>query len=421
MIGTGVFTSLGFQLLDIESAPVILLLWFLGGCLALCGALCYAELGAALPRSGGEYNYMSRIYHPSVGFVSGWISTTIGFAAPTALAAITAGRYLGAAVPDIPETLVAVALVVSVAMFHVRSRQASARFQEVFTFIKVLLIMAMIVAIGFVLETPQDIRWVPIEDDTRYLMSGGFAVSLIFVNYAYTGWNAATYVAGEIETPSKVLPRVLIIGTGFVALLYMALHVAFLAAAPMDQMAGKLEVGFIVAEVVFGEAAGRLIGILLAFLLISTVSAMILAGPRALQMIGQDFRLLRFMARENRHGVPSTAIISQTAITVFLVVTSTFEAVLVFAGSVLALNTLFVVVGVAVLRVREPELPRPFTVPLFPFPLLVFAGITLWTLTYLVFERPMEMGFGLVVIASGWLFYWLGKRFDDRRVQSSHP
>ena len=141
MIGTGVFTSLGFQLLDIQSAPVILLLWVVGGLLALCGALCYAELGSALPRSGGEYNFLGQIYHPAAGFVSGWISTTIGFAAPTALAAITSATYLHAVFPGIPVVFAAVVLVLLVGMIHLGSRQGSARFQLLFTGIKVVLIL----------------------------------------------------------------------------------------------------------------------------------------------------------------------------------------------------------------------------------------------------------------------------------------
>lgn len=406
MIGTGVFTSLGFQLLDISSASVILALWGLGGVLALCGALCYAELGAALPRSGGEYNYMSRIYHPGLGFVSGWVSVTIGFAAPTALAAMTAGRYLEAALPDVPATVTAVAMVVLATTFHVRTRKGSALFQQTFTALKVVLILVLIVAIAWAVPASADNSWAP---DPAVVATGGFAVALIFVNYAYTGWNAATYIAGEVADPNRNLPRILLSGTAFVTLLYVVLHAVFLASTPAHLMAGQVEIGFVVASHVFGEAGGRLTSIALAVLLISTISAMVLAGPRALQMVGQDLPSLSLLAKENASGIPVVAIGLQSALTLLFVVTATFDAILVFSGSVLALNTLFVVVGVVVLRRREPDLPRPFRMPWYPLPVIVYATITVWTLYYLVFERPAEMAFAAGVIASGWLFYRLSR------------
>ena len=121
MVGTGVFTSLGFQLVEIQSAPVLLALWAVGGLAALCGALSYAELGAALPRSGGEYNFLSEIYHPSAGFISGWVSATVGFAAPTALAAMTFGSYLSAVFPQLSAIWLATGLIVVLAFAHSRS------------------------------------------------------------------------------------------------------------------------------------------------------------------------------------------------------------------------------------------------------------------------------------------------------------
>ena len=346
MIGTGVFTSLGYQLLDIDSAFVILLLWVVGGVLALCGALCYAELGAALPRSGGEYNFLREVYHPAMGFISGWISSTIGFAAPTALAAITAATYLNAAVPAAPIVPVACALVLLVTGIHLGSRRQGGAFQLVMTTVKVILIVLFVVAAWSAVDQLQSVSFVPRAEDLPQIAGGGFAVSLIFVNYAYTGWNAATYLVGEVNDPIRNLPRILVAGTTIVALLYLLLHLMFLTVAPMDAMRGELEIGFVVASFAFGEAGSKLIAAVLAILLVSTVSAMILAGPRALQVIGQDFTALKFLARENQHGIPHMAIWFQTGITLLLVVTSSFEAILVFAGFTLALNTLFAIAGV---------------------------------------------------------------------------
>lgn len=405
MIGTGVFTSLGLQLMDIQSAPVILFLWLMGGVLALCGALSYAELGAALPRSGGEYNYLTEIYHPSVGFIAGWVSATVGFAAPTALAAMTAGIYFQAVFPQLAKMWVALALVAVTTVLHLRSRRQSARYQMTFTLIKVVLILVFIVTSLIAVEQVQPLRWRPEFSDVRVVASGSVAVALIFVNYAYTGWNAATYLAGEMREPARNLPKVLLVGTGFVACLYVLLHVVFLNIAPMDAMRGQLQIGYIVAGFAFGELGKQLVAVMLGILLISTVSAMLLAGPRALQVIGQDFAALRLLKRENKQGIPQVAILVQSAVTMLMIVTATFESVLLFAGFTLALNTLLAVLGVWVLRCRQPDLARPFKVPLYPLPIVVFLAITLWTLVYVAVQEPREVGFAWVLIVSGWLFY----------------
>ena len=409
MIGTGVFTSLGFQLLDIDAAPAIIMLWLLGGLLAFCGALCYGELGAALPRSGGEYNFLSRIYHPAAGFVSGWVSITVGFAAPTALVAMTAGLYVAAVFPSVPAQVIALGLVLAATIAHLMSRRASEGFQLLFTSFKVGLILIFLVAAWFAVPSLQEIRWQPQLNDVGMLTTAGAAVALIYVNYAYTGWNAATYLAGELQEPRRSLPMILIVGTGVVTLLYVVLHIMFLSVAPMDAIRGQEEVGYIVATHAFGETGAALVGITLGVLLISTVSAMLVAGPRALQAVGQDFRVLGVLARENRHGLPYIAIALQGGVTAILIVSATFEAVLLFAGFVLGLNTLFAVCGVVVLRWRQPELERPFRVPWYPLPVIIYAGITLWALIYTAQVRPVEVLFAAGLVGSGWLFYWLSR------------
>ncbi len=409
MIGTGVFTSLGFQLLDIRSAPVILLLWILGGALALCGALCYAELGAKLPRSGGEYNFLSRIYHPGVGFVAGWVSATIGFAAPTALAAMTAATYAHAVFPGLNVTAVALALVLLVGMVHLGSRRGSAGFQQAFTAIKIGLILVFVFSAWWFVDELQRVRWQLHMEDSTYLAGGAFAIALIYVNYAYTGWNAATYLAGELAEPRRSLPRILIVGTSCVMVLYVLLHVMFLSVAPMSAMAGQLEIGYVVAQHAYGAFGSQLVAAMLALLLVSTVSAMVLAGPRALQVIGQDFGALKLLARENKYGVPAVAIGVQTAITAALVVTATFDAILVFSSFTLALSTVLAVAGVVVLRRRQPHFEASFAVPWYPVPVIVYLSVMLWTLGYVLWVRPVEALVGVALIATGWLFYQLSK------------
>lgn len=414
MIGTGVFTSLGFQLADIQSGFVLIMLWVVGGLTALCGALTYAELGAALPRSGGEYNFLNEIYHPAAGFISGWISATIGFAAPTALAGITFGTYLASVFPSLSPTWLACGLVVALTAAHASTRRSSGGVQRAFTAIKIALIVGFCVLSWMLVDAPQQISFLPSAADGPLLASGAFAVSLIYVNYAYTGWNAATYITGELERPQQNLSRILLIGTGVVVILYVLLNFTFLYVAPMDAMVGKLEIGYVSAQYAFGSSGAAIMGVVLALLLISTVSAMILAGPRVLQVIGQDFIAFRWLAKLNADGVPAVAIGVQSILTLAFILSASFESILVFAGFTLGLNTFFTVLGVFVLRWRRPDLPRPYRTVLYPLPPLVFLSVTGWTLTYILMERPVEGLWGLAIVGSGGVFYLITRWVGDR-------
>ena len=407
MIGTGVFTSLGFQLLDIQSGFPLLMLWAVGGVVALCGAFCYAELAAALPRSGGEYHFLSHIYHPALGFAAGWVSATVGFAAPTALAAIAFGAYLGPSLSALlgssaPSPAVSASvLIVLLSGIHMSTRRGSGGAQRWLTGFKMLLIAGFCGAVWWRVDQGQPVVFRPVAGDGALIASSAFAVALIYVNYAYAGWNAATYLTGEIEAPQRNLPRALVLGTALVALTYLLLNFIFLYAAPISAMQGRVEIGYIVAERAFGAAGAAFMGALLAGLLISTVSAMILAGPRVMQSIGQDFSAFRLLARANRQGLPVAAIGVQSFLALIFIWTASFESILVFAGFSLGLCTFLAVAGVFVLRRRQPDLPRPYRTTAYPLPPLIYLGITGWTLFYILKERSHEAWMGLLLIAAG--------------------
>ncbi len=413
MIGTGVFTSLGFQLMTLQSGFALIMLWVVGGVVAICGALSYAELGAALPRSGGEYNFLGRIYHPSAGFVSGWVSATVGFSAPVALAAMTFGAYTTSSLlPDASDQVtnwsergLAVALIIILTLIHTRQRETSGRFQSFFTAIKVLVILVLSLAGLALVSGYQPISLLPQAGDVGAITSGAFAVSLIYVSYAYTGWNVATYLTDELKDPQQSLPRVLFAGAFGVMLLYILLNAVFLLTTPADLMVGEVEVGVIAARYVFGDTAAMFTGGVLGILLISTVSAMTIAGPRVLQVIGQDIPTFRQLATSNEDGMPTVAVMVQSGLALLFVITATFDQVLVFAGFTLALNSLFAVLGLFVLRWRQPDLARPFRVPLFPFVPIVYLTLTIWTLVFVALERPQEVAVSVALIGSGALIY----------------
>jgi APA family basic amino acid/polyamine antiporter len=415
MIGTGVFTSLGFQLLEIQSGFALLMLWVVGGVTALCGALTYAELGSALPRSGGEYNFLKHCYHPVAGFIGGWVSSTIGFSAPVALAAMTFGAYLSAVFPQASDTALAAGLIVALTLVHASSRRNSAGLQWLFTGIKLLLIVGFCVAAIVLVDEPQTISFSPGSDDLRTVMSGTFAISLIYVSYAYMGWNAATYLSSELANPRKTLPGILVSGSIIVMLAYVALNFVFLYATPIAEMQGKVEVGYIAAGSIFGESGAYLTGVIMSLLLISTVSAMTLAGPRVLQVIGEDYSVFRFLAPTNSFGVPRRAIYFQSGLALIFVFSSTFESVLVFSGFSLALNNFFTVLGVFVLRIRQPELRRPYRIWLFPLPPIIFLLLSGWTLTYILAFRTQEAVLSLMVVLTGGLVYWLSVKFGTEQ------
>ena len=414
MIGTGVFTSLGFQLLDIQSGFAILLLWALGGLIAVCGSMTYAELGSALPRSGGEYNFLTEIYHPSAGFISGWISATIGFSAPTALAAITFSTYLLTIFPEINNDwlrkIIACSLIVILAFIHSSNRKSRGGLQMIFTVMKVGVIILFCFGAILFAKNIQPVSFSPNSNDISTIFSGSFAVSLIYVSYAYTGWNAATYLSSEIERPQKYLPLILISGTTIVTVLYILLNFVFLSVAPIEDMQGKIEIGFIAAQSAFGGSVANFTGLVLSLLLISTVSAMTIAGPRVLQVIGEDFKVLNILSIKREDGIPSTAIYIQSLIAIIFILSSSFESILVFAGFTLALNSFVTVIAVFVLRSKQPNLPRPYKTFGYPFTPLIYLALTGWTLYFVIINRPIEVLFSLGIILSGLIFYYFSNR-----------
>lgn len=416
MVGVGVFTTLGFQLAEIDSLFAVMMLWVIGGIAALCGALSYAELGASLPRSGGEYNFLGEAYHPAAGFVSGWVSATIGFAAPTAAVAIAFAKYSGAVLPfeigDTEKKIIASGLVIILAGLHALSRRVSGQTQTIFTAIKIILIAAFIIAAFTLTDAPQAIDLIPSAEDFSIMGTTSYGVALIFASYAYTGWNAATYISGEMENPQRDLPRVLLTGTALVTVLYVLLNLAFLYAAPVDALRDQVEVGYISADRIFGSTGGRIVGGMLTLLLISTVSAMTLAGPRALQALGQDYRAMGWLAKSTKDGVPWFAIFFQSAVAILFILTSSFKTILVFAGSMLAFNSLLAIVGLFILRWRQPDLPRPYKTWGYPIVPLIYLIITAVTLIFVVMDSPKAALGGLALIVVGVVFWALSESLN---------
>jgi len=301
-------------------------------------------------------------------------------------------------------------LVVFLATVHSLTLNLSSCLQNGFTAIKILLLLAFCAAAFLFTPNPQAISLLPQSGDAAVMLSGTYAVALIYVTYAYTGWNAATYISGELSHPQQSLPKILMTGTAVVTVLYVLLNGAFLYAAPMEAMKGEVEIGYIAAQNIFGENGARIAGGMLSLLLISSVSAMTISGPRALQVLGEDIKAFVWFSRTNKAELPYVAIIFQSLIAIVFIMTASFKQIIYFAGSMLALSSFMTVLGLFILRTKYRNIERPYKAFAYPITPLIYLAITAFTLVFVVKDDPIVGLSGLGVILVGLLFYALTRR-----------
>lgn len=340
MIGTGVFTSLGFQVGPIPSVPVLIFLWFCGGMVALCGGLSYIQLTKLYPDFGGEFHYIRQAYHPIAAYAAGIISVVAGFAAPVALAVMTFCAYFSQIIPDAPPTTTACILISCITLIHCFSLKLSGRFQLISTVLKVLLILSFILY-GLLATPPGNISAFK-STDLQLITSSGFGSSLIYVSFAYSGWNACVYIFHEIKDPQRNIKRSIIAGTLLVTALYMLLNYVFLKAVPLKQLEQVVEVGAVAADALFGKSGGRIIAALISFLLISSISAMVWTGSRVISKMTSVMSVRRPKPHEKE--IPLIPIIIQYLITLVLIVSNSFEQILMYTSILLILSSCMAVV-----------------------------------------------------------------------------
>jgi APA family basic amino acid/polyamine antiporter len=420
MVGVGVFTSLGFQVSEIKSGFALLFLWIVGGVAAMCGAFCYAELAAMFPRSSGEYNFLRRIYHPAFGFVAGWLSATVGFAAPIALAAMAFGVYFKSVVPQAPPLPLGLGVIWLVAVVHMGGVRVGGAFHNAWTALKLALIAAFIVA-GFTFGNSQPISFAPQAADLRLIAGAPFAISLVFVMYSYSGWNAATYIAGEMRQIARDLPRALFAGTAIVIVLYLGLNAVFLVSTPMSELAGQLDVASVAANHIFGASGSRIVGAVVSLGLVSSISAMTWIGPRVAMTMGEDMSVLRLFSRKSRHDVPTVAIAFQLFVSTLLLLTQSFEAVLDFIQFSLIFCSFFAVLGVIKMRITHPELPRPYWAWGYPATPLVFLAVTFFMMYYLATNRPLQTLASFAMMSAGLVIYYASRQLSDSSSDAPGP
>ncbi len=404
MIGTGVFTSVGFQLSSIQNTWSILLLWLVGGMLALFGAFAYAELGTHFKESGGDYIYLSRVFHPMLGYLSAWAGLTVGFSAPVALAAMAFTKYL-APFGLQGNVWLAIAIIVLIGMMHSFTIRHSSRLQNYSTVIKVLFIVCLIF-LGFFISG--NLHSAIKLDDSWHteILQPGFAVSMVYVAFAYTGWNAAAYVVDEIDTPRKNLPKALIGSTLFVAVVYVFFQLALLKNATVLQMQGKEEVTFIAFDNLLGSTGGKWVSIFIALQLVATISSYLWVGPRVTWAMARENKLWQPLAKKNKHGIPVAAVWVHVFISILLALTGSFEKILLYAGFVLQLMASLTVATSLFLKSKKAE---TFKSPFKPILQLIFLLFNAWVLIFTLIDRPFESLIGLLVLAVGAIIYYFDK------------
>lgn len=424
MIGTGIFTITGFMTADIHSPLLILGLWIAGGVIALMGAFAVAELGAMLPFAGGDYIFCLHSYGPFWAFMSGWISLLVGFSAPIAAAALGIVEYLGFYFPALSPMsvtptfvgpmkvylswshLLAIFFICLLAGFHYTGLRTSRIVQNSITAVKVTFIIS-IITLGFLFGTGS---WEHFITNPDIVNSSSVlpktAVSLIFIMFAYSGWNAAAYIAGEIRNPEKVIPRSLILGTSIVAVLYILLNVIYFYALPIDKMTNVVRIGAEALSALFGAKVANLTNVIFVVSMTGCLSAMVFIGPRVYYAMAKDN--LFFKSFRNVHPkfqTPGTAIILQAIWSSLLVISGTFDQLLVYAGFILTVFISLTVGAVYVLRFKRPDLPRPYKTWGYPVTPAIFLLTCIWTIFYTIAGRPWESILGLLTVVLGVPFY----------------
>ncbi|QQR91173.1 MAG: APC family permease [Myxococcales bacterium] len=402
MIGTGVFTLSGILLEDLGSIASVLLVWLLGGLLAFCGALSYAELAAMFPRNGGEYALLREIYHPAIGFMAACTSFIAGFTAPVAIATLAFGHYAHRLNASLSELQYAFVLLAIITLFQLSKDVVAARFQNLLTFIKIALILAFVL-VGF---TQGHIGPSPLASfDSATLFSPQFSSAIITVSYAYTGWNAAIYIAGELKNPKRNIALSLALGTGGVTLVYLLLNYVFLTSAPIADLKGVIEIGHVSASALFGKEAGYWMSVVIALGLISTANAYMVTGPRVYEAVGRNYSKLAWLIRKDKHSNPMRASLLQSCAAILMILSASFEQLLVYVGTLLSVFSAITVAGVYVLRKRLPDQPRPYRCLGYPATPAFFIALMAWVVFRSISANPVSFLASILTILACFSFY----------------
>lgn len=400
MIGAGVFTTSGFALADLGRREWVLLAWVVGGAIATCGALCYGALGRRIPESGGEYTFLSATVHPLAGFLAGWVSLVAGFTAPIAAAALGLAAYLEPLSASVLRSeWVGTAAILLAAALHGIRLEPGVLAQNLAVALKLLLLLGFI-SLGLWMEPASH------APTAVSFEIGAFGVTLVWISFAYSGWNAAVYVGGEVRAPERNLQRSLLLATAAVTLVYLGLNGVFLYAAPVEALAGRADVGSVAAEAIGGAELRNAVSLLVALALFTSISSMTMAGPRVYARMAEHGFLPSALAQ--RAGTPRAAVTLQATLAILVLWSTGLAELLGYIGFTLGISAAATVAGLIALRRREGPLRVP--VPGYPLVPLAFISATLAASLFLIWREPLEAATGLATIAAGLPLYLWGRR-----------
>jgi len=423
MIGTGIFTTSGLLMQNLHHPILMMGLWIMAGIIALSGALCYAQLGTVFPQAGGEYIFLSRLYHPLLGFLTGWVSFVVGFSAPIAASSLAASSYVIRACPQLMERahifgihesgllikILSLIIILTFTSVHVRGVPFGTRIQNGLTLLKIIFILGFLLA-GFLWGQGDLSHFIPQESFSLNLSGWRMiGLSLIWIFFAFSGWNAATYIGSEIKNPDRNLPLSLILGTMVVTGLYLALNVLFIYAVPPAEMEGVIAIGGLAVRYLFGPSLETYFSLFIALALLSSISAFIILGPRIYYAMAREGYFFRFAAKVGSSShTPFLAIIIQSALAALMVLTGTFDQILTYIGFSLGIFPILAVLSVFKLK---KHFSTKFFLPAYPLPPLVFISISTVILVLTYLERPVESSIALAVVFAGLpAYFWFKKK-----------
>lgn len=404
MIGSGVFTTSGFTIAALGSPELVMLAWVVGGIIAVCGAISYAELSRRLPVSGGEYTYLSRRLHPAAGFIAGWVSLTAGFSGAIALAAVTCAAYLSGLGPfsEIPQNTIAAGLIVTAGMAHASGSRQAASLQNLIVLLKIGVLLWFLGTAASMFSSHQW-YW---EQSPAEVSSGPsisvFAQQVMWISLSYTGFNAAIYIASEVRDAQVTVPRALVLGTVVVTVLYLLLNLVFVTAAPAELIADQGDVAAVAARNVGGARLETLMRIAVVLGTGSSVAGMIMTGPRVFSKMAEDGLFPRFFAAAE--GGMQRTVLLQSGIALLLVFTGDLRDLLNYLSSVLALSSAITVLTLLIPGRGESERSRPAAATLLAA--VCYVGGTLITAALLMNRKPGELYGALITIVTGGVL-WL--------------
>jgi APA family basic amino acid/polyamine antiporter len=409
-VGAGVFTTSGFAIADLHTPERVLLAWLCGGLIATAGAISYGAMARYIPESGGEYTFLARIVHPFAGFIAGWISLVGGFTAPIAAAALTLQAYLGRFVgPEFGGEWIAVGAIAVACLAHLRLRRG-VQLQNVAVAIKLLLLLAFAVVGGWIVSrqpstSPELAARVPPFEVTS------FALTLVWISFAYSGWNAAVYVGGLVRNPRTAVPRALMLGTACVAIVYLAVNAVFLYAAPVEAIAGRPDIAAVAAAAIGGPMLGMGVSLFVALALFTSISSMVMAGPRVYARMAADGLFPAWLG--DGAAVPARAVLFQGAAAVVVVWNAELVEVLGYVGLLLGLSAAATVLSLIHARHRGGAGAVP--IPGYPWLQAGFIAATLAMSALAAVRDPTALAIALGTVVAGIPVYlWMR---SGRRVR----